>query len=234
MIELLSRLFYIFLIYSIGGWVVETIRVSLRNKNFVNRGFLLGPYCPIYGFGAVTLDLLLNNFLDMPIVYFFLSIFVAAILEYFTSYILEKEFNARWWDYSDRALNVNGRICLENLLQFAFFAVVIMCFINKRLLKYYYMFSPSVRHIICLILFIIVFCDFCISFYLTRKVKSDIKFLAKDNTKEVSDKVKELIKHRNIFTRRIFLAYPDLKLSKLKEKIKEVKDDIDLNFRKEN
>lgn len=213
MAEYLSRLFFIFFVYSVGGWCVETVRVSLKEKMFVNRGFLIGPYCPIYGSGAALLDVTLNYYTNHPFLYFFLSMTFCGILEYVTSYVLEKRFKARWWDYSTRALNINGRVCAENLLQFGFFGTIFMCYVNKTILSKYYMMNESIRHIIMLVLFLIVISDFIVSEILIKKIKSDINGLAKDNTVEISKKVQELIKERNIFHRRMFKAYPGLKLN---------------------
>lgn len=220
MIEFWSRLFFIFIFYSFSGWVVETVRVSLREKKFVNRGFLLGPYCPVYGLGATCLDLMLGRLISRPILYFFLSMLIAALIEYLTSFIMEKVFHARWWDYSDRALNINGRICLENLLQFAFFGTIVMCYVNSKILCIYYAMKVPVRYAVMLILFLIVVCDLVLSASLVKKIRSDIKMLSRDNTIEISEKVRQLIKERSIFYRRLFKAYPGIKL-----KIKNLKRD---------
>ena len=84
------------------GWFIEIINGLIQTKKFVNRGFLIGPYCPIYGVGGILITLLLSKYYDDPIVLFFMGIAVCGILEYLTSYIMEKFFKARWWDYSKR------------------------------------------------------------------------------------------------------------------------------------
>ena len=106
--------FLLFIIYSFLGWLIEIIVCSISEKHFTPRGFLIGPYCPIYGFASIIMITLLNKYFNDPLIVFILSAIIASVLEYFTSYIMEKIFNARWWDYSDRKLNINGRICLEN------------------------------------------------------------------------------------------------------------------------
>ena len=103
---------------SFAGWIMETISISIRNKKFVNRGFLIGPVCPIYGYGVVLVSLLLQKYQNDIIVTFFMSIIICGFLEYFTSYFMEIIFKARWWDYSQRKFNINGRVCLENLVLF--------------------------------------------------------------------------------------------------------------------
>ena len=90
----------LFFIYSFAGWLMETVQISIRQKKFVNRGFLIGPYCPIYGCGVILITLLLQKYAgDIPLT-FILSILICGTLEYMTSYVMEKIFKARWWDYS--------------------------------------------------------------------------------------------------------------------------------------
>lgn len=92
--------FLLFLVYSVLGWVWESVFCSLwTTGHFVNRGFLNGPYCPIYGYGAL-LDLILLGRVDDPLLLFFISGTLCCLLEYFTSVAMEKLFHARWWDYS--------------------------------------------------------------------------------------------------------------------------------------
>ena len=90
---------------------METTSISIRNKKFVNRGFLIGPVCPIYGYGVVLVSLLLQKYQNDIIVTFFMSIIICGFLEYFTSYFMEIIFKARWWDYSNIKWNLDGYIC---------------------------------------------------------------------------------------------------------------------------
>ena len=110
--------FLLFIIYSIIGWILEIIFAFINLKKFVNRGFLIGPYCPIYGAGCLLLTILLSKYAEDTIVLFALSIIICSILEYLTSWIMEKIFKLRWWDYSDMKFNINGRICLETMIPF--------------------------------------------------------------------------------------------------------------------
>ena len=99
------------MIYSIIGWIYESTLCSITNKKLINRGFLNGPYCPIYGSGAILVILILGR-IKNPVLLFFLGALVTCSLEYLTSYVMEKLFHARWWDYSQRKFNINGRVCL--------------------------------------------------------------------------------------------------------------------------
>jgi cardiolipin synthase len=105
-------LFYVFVIYSVIGWVYECILVSVQSKTLVNRGFLTGPVIPIYGCGALILYLLLWNYRQNLLVVFILGAFLASALEYITSWAMEFFFHTRWWDYSEFPFNYKGRVCL--------------------------------------------------------------------------------------------------------------------------
>lgn len=108
----LYYLFYIFILYSIFGWIYESCLVSIQKKSLVNRGFLKGPVIPIYGCGALFVYLVLWGFRDNLLVVFWGGLFLATALEYLTSLIMELVFHTRWWDYSAHPLNFKGRISL--------------------------------------------------------------------------------------------------------------------------
>ena len=102
---MVSKYILLFFIYSVLGWCLENISQFIEYHKLTNRGFFIGPYCPIYGVGATLLHLLLSSYAKDPIVLFLLSIIVCATLEYFTSWLMEKLFKARWWDYSNKKYN---------------------------------------------------------------------------------------------------------------------------------
>lgn len=87
----LAYIFIVFLLYSILGWIIEVNLFLITDKKFINRGFLIGPYCPIYGIGVILMYFLLKKYTDDPLVLFVLAVTICSILEYFTSYILEKD-----------------------------------------------------------------------------------------------------------------------------------------------
>ena len=117
-LDLVCRYFLLFFFCSMLGWLMEVTCKLFQFHRFINRGFLIGPYCPIYGFGAVFVTLLLSGFSDHPIAVFLLAMLVCGTLEYVTSYVMEKLFHARWWDYSQRKFNLNGRVCANTLIPF--------------------------------------------------------------------------------------------------------------------
>jgi len=110
----LSSLVILFALYSFIGWVLETVYCSIPAQKFVYRGFLVGPVCPIYGFGAIAVAFILAPFQHHLELVFLFGMILTSFLEYASSVLLEKLFNKSWWDYSDRKFNVNGRICLMN------------------------------------------------------------------------------------------------------------------------
>ena len=116
--------FVYFVLYSFLGWMCETIYCSIDDKKFVNRGFLNGPFCPIYGTGALLVIDIFMKYKDDLVVLFILSVVITSIVEYITSYLLEKIFNLQLWDYSTYSFNLNGRVCLKNSLLFGVLSIL--------------------------------------------------------------------------------------------------------------
>lgn len=121
----MARFIIFFWIISAGGWVWETIFCSIMCRRLMKRGFLFGPHCPIYGCGAVLVYMVLPK--DQGLVVTFMAgAFLATMLEYVTSVVMERAFGKRWWDYSMFPFNLNGRICLGASLVFGLFSVAIV------------------------------------------------------------------------------------------------------------
>lgn len=128
-----AKVFLWFLIYSVFGWTYESILCSCTSHSLVNRGFLNGPVCPVYGFGAITVILAFWWEPDISVWnLFFSSMVLTCTLEYFTSWGMEKLFHARWWDYSEYRFNINGRICLLGAVAFGSFSVLLIKVVHPR------------------------------------------------------------------------------------------------------
>lgn len=128
-----AKVFLWFILYSFFGWVYESILCSCTSHSLVNRGFLNGPLCPIYGFGAVTVILAFWWEPDISLWNLFLSSMVlTCTLEYITSWGMEKLFHARWWDYSDYRFQLNGRVCLLGAVAFGSFSVLLIKVVHPR------------------------------------------------------------------------------------------------------
>ena len=122
--------FLIFILFSFIGWICEVIYVGVTSAHkFVNRGFLHGPICPVYGFGGVVILMLPPSLYATWIPLFLASMILCTTVEYFVSWLMEKLFHTRWWDYSHYKIQLNGRICLLNSILFGFLGVVVIHFV---------------------------------------------------------------------------------------------------------
>lgn len=190
-------LILLFFVYSFAGWVFESIGGIFVVKKFVNRGFLIGPYCPVYGTGVVLISVLLKQYTSDLVVFFVLAMVICGTLEYATSYFMEKLFNARWWDYSAKKFNINGRVCLDNLFLFCIAAVGIMYGTNPILERLFMNIPESIRHYIAWGLAVAFTIDTIFSFKIISKFKNEVIREAKDNTEEMSgmvmDKAEDII-----------------------------------------
>lgn len=217
--------FMLFFIYAILGWIIETTLVSIEKRKFVNRGFLIGPYCPIYGFGGLAITILLKNYTKDPIVLFLMAVIICGTLEYFTSYIMEKIFKARWWDYSAKKYNINGRICLETVVLFGILGCLVMYVLNPITFKYLNMLSNSMLNIISAICFTIFITDNIVSYNVISSFTKTVKTInvgkIKDNTEEITKKVREVLIGKSFFNKRLMEAYPNLQ-AKIKEKARQI------------
>ncbi len=122
-----------FAAYSILGWCYEVVLEFVARQKLVNRGFLMGPYCPIYGVAAFLVLLLFRDSSINPIALFLASAAICTAVEYFTSYWMERLFHARWWDYSKKHFQINGRICLEGFLAFGAMSVILVYWVKPAL-----------------------------------------------------------------------------------------------------
>lgn len=206
---------------------MEVTCKSIEAKRFINRGFLIGPYCPIYGWGAIIITILLHKYTNDWFVLFCMSIITCGILEYLTSYVMEKLFHARWWDYSRRKYNINGRICLETLIPFGIMGLAIMYITNPFIITILLKIPENILNIISIILAILFTIDGIISLKVVLNVRSASKQLnkdnLKDNTEEITAKVKEVLRQKSILNRRLINAYPNLQ-ARIKQKKEEIRE----------
>jgi uncharacterized membrane protein len=213
--------FLLFIIYANLGWLMEMIVTNIPKKKIVNRGFLIGPICPIYGYGCLAIILLLHRFTSNLFILFFMSILICCFLEYTTSYMMEKLFNARWWDYSQRKWNLNGRICANTMIPFGILGCFMMYVLNPFVTNTLLRIPSKIRLILAMIIFLIYVIDSIISFIIMVSIRGTIKKISLDNTEEITNKVKEALKDRFLY-RRLMNAFPNVKaiLKEVKKKIK--------------
>ena len=190
MIYNIEIFFLMFMIYAVAGWIMECTLGVIQKHKFVNRGFLIGPYCPIYGVGVVLGHVLLSRFADNVVLLFILATLVCGTLEYLTSYFMEKIFHARWWDYSQSKFNINGRVCLGTLIPFGVLCTAIISIVNPWILDKLYMIPSNILMYVVISILIIYIADCVISFNIILRFKNLSK-QEKDSTEEISKKVRE-------------------------------------------
>ncbi|MGX7031386.1 putative ABC transporter permease [Vagococcus zengguangii] len=108
----MAQLFITFIIYAFIGWLWETVYCSFKARHFVYRGFLLGPYCPVYGFAVVSVPLLVPKNYGTLLNLYFNTVVIVTLIEYVTSWLLEKLFNMQLWNYKEVPLNIEGRVAV--------------------------------------------------------------------------------------------------------------------------
>ena len=205
------NLFLLFFIYSFLGYIVESISVSLMEKKVVwNRGFLVGPYIPIFGTGAMTMILTLQKYKDDIVALFIMSMVVCLTIEYLCSLVAEKIFKLRWWNYSDKLFNINGRICLQNGILFGIGGVLIVKYVNTWIENLILLLPNSLMVTLSIILTIIFVSDTILSLHTVIKFNSSFKRYSADNTQEVKKKILEELQ-RNLLLNRLVKAFPNAK-----------------------
>lgn len=190
---------------------MEVILSFIKSKKFINRGFLIGPYCPIYGCGALLITFLLRKYSDDIVALFCLGMILSALLEYYTSFLLEKIFKARWWDYSTRKYNINGRICLNTMIPFGILGVIMMKIIHPALLTFIYGISNNLLTIISIVLFILFLIDNVLSISILISVRKENQRFNKDNTEEMNRKVYNRLRKMGWRYQRLLTAFPNVK-----------------------
>ncbi len=207
----LKTWFLLFMIYSFIGWFIEVIDIFLITKKWINRGFLLGPYCPIYGYGSLFIIYFLHSYTDNPLVLFIMTVVICSILEYGTSYVMEKIFKARWWDYSNSKFNINGRICLVNMILFGIGGCLILYIANPFITHILSLIPGQLLTIMAIVLFVIFLTDNLVSFKVILNFKKVATNIRKDSTEEISKKVKAVLSSSSFLGKRLMNAFPDVK-----------------------
>ena len=172
------RLLAYFVIYSVIGFVIETL-FGLVTKGVIEsrKSFLYGPFCAIYGVGAVVMIIGLQKFKKNNYTLFWGGFLIGSLVEYVISWIGEIVFHAKWWDYSDIPFNLNGRICVWFSLFWGILAIYLMTHIHPKIDHFLDKFSPRIVTIITVTFVIIMFLDWCVSsfalkMFLTRLVNN--------------------------------------------------------------
>ena len=155
----------IFVLISVVGWIWEVIYRLIRKGMFINRGFLFGPWIPIYGLGTLLVIFIYKKLHKKPVLYTLSILVSCASLEYLISLVLEYIFHMKYWDYKRYFMNLNGRICLESVLGFTIAGILAGYFLIPWLNKLINKINPKVKKILCIIFLCLFIIDLTYSIF---------------------------------------------------------------------
>lgn len=238
-----------FYIYCFVGWIIESTIVSVETKHFVNRGFLRGPFLPLYGFGALAILFSTLPFRDNPILVYFFGMLSTTVLEYFTGWLMESILKMKYWDYSKRKFNLKGRICLRSSLFWGFLSLFLIYMLHAAVEDFVLSLSNAMLIAMFTVLTVFIVSDAVYAF----KTAFDMnKFLAKmedirteleekavllenrvensEYVQEIRSRVEELKAERRemvsrlgYFKRSLINAHPTAVSDKFNESLKELR-----------
>lgn len=220
----LALVFMSFILFSLFGYIAEMTMCIIVDRKITNRGFLCGPIIPIYGVGSLFLILLLSPFKSNPIIVFFFGIIITTALEYVTSYLLEKIFHNRWWDYSNNKFNINGRICLLNSSLFGIGALAIIYLADPIFQDFLKQMNGTALIISAIVIFIIFLLDVIYSCVVAYNLRNQIIIFSELKNQKLAKipgmlerMLKKRIKKIKRYPNRLLKAFPYLQLSNEKE-----------------
>ena len=229
--DYLTNLILLFFIYSFVGWCIEVTLKFFQYHRFINRGFLTGPCLPIYGSGCALITAAIDG-LVMISKYessygsvFAVSFVLCGVLEYLVSYCLEKRFHARWWDYSQKPMNLNGRVWIGNLILFGLGGVLVVKLANPLLYRLFADISFRARYITAIALSVVFITDYLISHFVLKLVKDSVEKSEADNTEAIGKEVRKMLADKSLFAKRFADAYPDViyRTEKVKARMNAIK-----------
>lgn len=158
-----------FLTYSILGWAVESIYMSICNHKMTNRGFAKGPFCPIYGVGALSAFFVLRPFSENGVLLFFMGSVLATALEYLTAILMQYVFGEIWWDYNEKPFNYKGILCLESSIAWGVYTLVLFMFLHNFVVGIVNAIPVKIGRVGGSILLFLFTADFLHAFYEEKK-----------------------------------------------------------------
>ena len=194
--ESLINLILLFFAYAFLGWCIEVTLKYFQFHRFINRGFLTGPWLPIYGSGAVLITVVVKGLAPLESsvgTTFVISFILCGIVEYMTSFFLEKRFHARWWDYSQKPMNLHGRVWIGNLVLFGLGGVLIVDLFNPLLFHLSEHMSFSLREILAIVLSCVFVADYVMSHFVLKLVKTGVENSDADDTEAINKEVHLLL-----------------------------------------
>ena len=194
----INSLIAYFIIYSFLGWVLESVFKTVIAKKPINSGFLYGPFCPIYGFGALIMLIFLKRFSNNIILLFIIGFFVLSVWEYIVGLLLEKAFKTKYWDYSKNKFNINGRVCLLNSCYWGILEVIFTKLIHPPVQNIVNNIPKELLMYANTILFAIIIIDYMFSVIKVYNINVSINSLndITKNIKQELDKIKEYAENK--------------------------------------
>ena len=222
------KIYICFFIYSIIGWIWESFLCSsVELKKLVNRGFFLGPYCPIYGLGATLSYLLLRDIGSATLIFILASI-VSCTIEYIVGYILEKMFKDRWWNYDNYPFQLHGRVCLYGLVIFGLANVVIVKFSTPFLMFSLSVIKDSILIGLAISISLVSFVDLIITISARKKLNKRLSNIH-ERLEEKADIYFENMTNSSAFSNEYLLERGKIlrnKAMNINEKLKATEDNI--------
>ncbi|WP_207649468.1 putative ABC transporter permease [Anaeromicropila populeti] len=239
-----------FIIYSFMGWLYESVLCSITGGKLTNRGFLTGPICPIYGFGAVAV---LVMFYPFPMKFYLLFLFSAVItttIEYITSVLLEKIFHTRWWDYTEQKLNIKGRVCILGTIVFGTFSVLLVKIVHPFIIEVTSAISKLLLFGLCGVIVAVGTVDFIVTIMSFVSLEGRLKELEEqilgflDSQKKrtgewkatlvekfetsefYTERVKKLLDHKSFQQSRLMKAFPKMKSIRYYHALEKIRDKV--------
>lgn len=231
-LQQICYLVLLFFVFSVLGWCMEVFLKYIQYHHFINRGFLIGPYCPIYGSGIVFITVMVSILSGMESsvgTTFSISFIGCGILEYAVSYYLEKKFHARWWDYSTKPMNLHGRIWIGNLFLFGIGGTLVIEVINPIMYSLFDRIPEKSLYALSSLIVFVMSADYLTSHFVMKFVKSSVENSEADNTESISKEIKLLMSNKSILYRRIADAYPDViyRTDRINQRMREIKEEME-------
>ena len=189
----LTELMLMFFVYAFLGWCTEVAFAALKSGQFVNRGFLNSPLCPIYGFGIIAVVVLLYPFAEHPFLLLIGSIVITSLLELITGWAMEKLFNTRWWDYSQEPFNLHGYICLRFSILWGLACLGIVQIFHPLIMRLIRWVPDGIGAVVCVVLTVTTVIDLIATVSAVRGLQKRLKVITAlaGDIHEVSDSIGE-------------------------------------------
>lgn len=231
--QYICNIILLFFTFSVLGWCMEVILKYRQFHRFINRGFFVGPYLPIYGSGVALVTIILDGvsrFDDSYGMTFLISFFACGTLEYLVSYVLEKRFHARWWDYSRKPMNINGRVWIGNLILFGLGGTIVAKVIDPIFFSLVEKISERNKVIAAVAILVLLLIDYLVSHFVMKLLKEGIENSEADNTEAINKEMRELVTNRSYLHRRMLDAYPEVvyRTDRVLNRLKALKEETEL------